>query len=185
LSRLSCVGALGLTETGSSDPIASARAAFVRGLFRRGIAILNQALQEGTNLPVAWYLKSRFLNSVGFNIAATKMLDGVFARSTSATDRIWLLEEKSFLWSECGRGTEALGSADAAVELGSTSLRTHYLRGRALALLGRLEEARNEMNQVLTLDPNNADAQRAVKMIDAANKQTMRKGWWQFWKNKT
>jgi Flp pilus assembly protein TadD len=58
----------------------------------------------------------------------------------------------------------------------------HYLRGRALGLLGRLEDARHEMNQVLTLDPNNADAQRALNMIDAGDRPKESKRWWQFWK---
>jgi hypothetical protein len=49
-------------------------------------------------------------------------------------------------------------------------------------LLGRLEEALNEMNQVLTLDPNNADAQRALGMIEAALRPKEGKHWWQFWK---
>jgi Flp pilus assembly protein TadD len=111
------------------------------------------------------------------------MLDGALARLSSAADRIWLLEEQSFLWAECERGEEALRSADAAVELGSHSVRTHYLRGRAVALLGRLEEAHNEMNQVLALDPDNADAQRALNMIDAANGPKGRKPWWQFRKH--
>jgi hypothetical protein len=59
---------------------------------------------------------------------------------------------------------------------------THYLRGRALGLLGRLEEARNEMNQVLALDPDNVDAQRGLHMIEAAYRPKECKRWWQFWK---
>jgi predicted Zn-dependent protease len=127
-------------------------------------------------------LKARFLNSVGFNRTAAEMLDGVLARFTNATDRIWLLEEQSFLWAESQRGEAALRSAEAAVALGSKSVRTHYLRGRAMALLARLEEARNEMNEVLAFDPNNADAQRALNMIDAAYQPKAGKRWWEFWK---
>ena len=182
LSRRACPAALGLTETADDNPIASAREAFTRGLFRRGMAILNQALQERVEWVDAWFLKARFLNSLGFNHTAIEMIDGALARFTSPTDRIALLEEQSFLWAECERGEEALRSADAAAALGSNSIRTHYLRGRALALLGRLEEARNEMNQVLALDPNNAEGRRALNMIDAACRPTARKRWWQFWK---
>ncbi|MBV9122905.1 MAG: tetratricopeptide repeat protein [Planctomycetes bacterium] len=113
-------------------------------------------------------MKARFLNSLGFNRTGAEMLGGVLARSPHVTDRIRLLEEQSFLWAECEHGEEAFQNADAALALGSNSVRTHYLRGRALALLGRLEEARNEMDQVLTLDPTNAEAQRGRNMIDAA-----------------
>jgi tetratricopeptide (TPR) repeat protein len=181
LSRRACPAALGLADTATADPIASARASFAQGLFRRGVAILNQALQDGRELLEAWFLKTRFLNSIGFNRTAAEMLDGALTRFRSAEDRISLLEEQSFLWAECERGEEALNSADAAAELGFNSVRTHYLRGRALGLLGRLEEARNEMNQVLTLDPNNADAQSGLNMIDAAIRPKKGRRWWQFW----
>lgn len=182
LPRHACPAALGLTDSVATDPITSARTAFAQGLFRRGIAVLNQALQDGIELRDAWFLKARFLNSVGFNRTAAAMLDGALSRSTNTADRIWLFEEQSFLWAECGRGDEALRNADAALGLGSNSVRTHYLRGRALALVGRLEEARTEMNRVLTLDPNNADAQRGLNMIDAAIQPKVSKRWWHFWK---
>src|SRR5262249_31424685 len=146
----------------------------------RGLAILNQALQEGRELVDAWFLKAEFLNLLGFNRTAAEMIGGALMSFRIVADRIQLLEEQSFLWAECERGEEALSSADAAAALGSNSVRTHYLRGRALALLGRLEEAREEMNQVLTLDPNNADAQRALKMIGEASRPQKGKRWWQF-----
>jgi hypothetical protein len=50
-------------------------------------------------------------------------------------------------------------------------------------MLGRLEEARDEMNQVLGLDPHNADAQRGLSMIEAALGPTTARRWWQFWKH--
>jgi tetratricopeptide (TPR) repeat protein len=182
LSRRACPAALGLADAAPDDPIASARAAFAQGLFRRGVATLNQALQEDMELLEAWFLKARFLNSVGFNCTAAEMLNGALARFVSAADRIPLLEEQSFLWAECERGEEALSSADSAAELGSSSIRTHYLRGRALSLLGRLEDAGNEMNHVLALDPNNVDAQRGLSMINVALRTKESKRWWQFWK---
>ena len=43
-----------------------------------------------------------------------------------------------------------------------------FLRGRALALLGRLVEAREAMQQVLKRDPGNADAVKAITTIDRA-----------------
>jgi Flp pilus assembly protein TadD len=144
--------------------------------------MLNQALQERMELLDAWFLKGRFFNLVGFNRTAAEMLGGAFPSFTNAADSIRLLEEQSFLWAECERGKEALNSANGALELGSQSVRTHYLRGRALALLGRLAEARQQMILVLTLDSNNADAQRALGMIDAASRPSKGKRWWQFWK---
>jgi Flp pilus assembly protein TadD len=146
------------------------------------MAILNQALQDGMELLEAWFLKARFLNSIGYNRPAAEMLDSALGQFSAPADRIFLLEEQAFLWAKCERGEEALRSIEAAAALGSNSVRTHYLRGRALALLGRLEEARDELNQVLTLDPNNADAKRGLKLIDAADRPMDRNRWWQFWK---
>jgi len=175
------LGALGLAEA-PADPILAARAAFGRGLFRLGIALLNVAIQDGAELVEAWLLKARFLHSVGFNRTAAVMLESSLAQLAHGSDRIMILEEQSFLWAECECGEEALRSADAAVELGSHSVRTHYLRGRALGMLGRLDEARNELNVVLTLDPRNAEARRGLDLIDAAMPSTTGKRWWQFWK---
>ncbi len=180
LSRAACPAALGLADA-PVDAIAAARAAFAQGLFRRGLAILNYAIQEGAGLLEAWFLKARFLNSVGFNCSAAEMLNGALAKLTSGNDRILLLEEQSFLWAECNRAEDALLSADAAARLGSSSVRTHYLRGRALGLLGRLQEAHDEMNHVLALDANNADAQRGQGMIDNALRAKPQKSWWRFW----
>jgi tetratricopeptide (TPR) repeat protein len=155
---------------------------FAKGLYRRAIGILNCALQDGANLVEAWFLKSRFLNSIGFNRSAAEMLEGAIARFTNTKERTWILEEQSFLWAECGEGDRALRSAEAARALGSNSVRTHYLRGRALALVGRLEDAREEMTSALGLDPENADAQRGLKMINEALGQKADKPWWQFWR---
>jgi tetratricopeptide (TPR) repeat protein len=180
LKRTACLASLGVADA-PADPVAAARTAFAQGLFRHGLAVLNYAIQEGTPPLDAWFLKSRFLSALRFNRSAAEMLDGALARATSAADRVRLYEEQSFLWAECERGKEALRSADAAAALGSESIRTHYLRGRALALLGRLREARDEMEHVLTLDPQNADAQRALGMIVGVI-GSGRKSWWQVWK---
>ena len=80
------------------------------------------------------------MNAIGFNRTAAEMVGAALPRLVSIEDRVALLEEQSFLLAECQRGEDALIAADAAVGLGSQSLRTHYLRGRALGLVGRLEE---------------------------------------------
>jgi Flp pilus assembly protein TadD len=95
--------------------------------------------------------------------------------------QIDLFEEATSLWAECGRGDDALRTADAAVVLGSASVRTHYLRGRALALIGRLEEACAQMTQVLALDPDNSDARSGMSMIESALAQSVRNPWWKVW----
>jgi tetratricopeptide (TPR) repeat protein len=181
LSRQACPGALGLSEGADGDPTAAARSAFAQGLFRRGMAILNGAIRDGRAPPEAWFGKSRLLHSVGYNRSAAEMIEAASRAYDSPAARIEFLEEAAFLWAECGKGEQSLRSADAALALGSGSLRTHYLRGRALALVGRLEEARVEMANVLGLDPDNADARRGLGMIDAALRPTVRKPWWKVW----
>jgi len=79
-----------------------------------------------------------------------------------------LLEDKSLLFAEQMKGAEALRYADMAIERGAEGARVHYLRGRASALLGRLDDARPEMLRVLQLDASNADGLRALAMIDDA-----------------
>jgi len=181
LSQQACPAALGFPDP-PPEPISAAREFIKVGLFRRAIGILNHALQERPDLLEAWFLKARFLNSVGFNRAAAEMLEGAFGKASTTDDRIWLLEEQSFVWAESENGVAALRSAEAASNLGSNTVRTHYLRGRALALVGRLEEARDEMTKVLSLDPPNSDALRARTMIEDALAHNPRKRWWEFWK---
>ncbi len=79
-----------------------------------------------------------------------------------------LLADKSFIFAEQVKGEKALEHADAAIERGGPGIRAYYLRGRALALLGRLAEARRMMLKVLKLDPKNADALAAIERIDEA-----------------
>jgi hypothetical protein len=146
------------------------------------MAVLNGTLRDDPRLVHAWYLKGRFLNSIGFNRAAATMMGTALEKIVEVADRISLLEEQSFLWAECDQGAEALRAAEAAAALGSDSIRTHYLRGRALGLLGRLEECDAEMQWVLAVDPTNADALRATAMLADALKQTRRRRWWEFWK---
>jgi tetratricopeptide (TPR) repeat protein len=166
LSKDTCPAALGVIESSHEPVVVTAQADFHNGLFRRGLAILNYALVRNRTQSEAWLLKARFLHSLGFNRAAAEMLDAALTCGISSDQQVQLLEEQSFLWAECSRGEEAVASADAAWRLGSNSIRTHYLRGRGLALIGRLAEAREEMLQVLAQDRDNPDARRGLSMID-------------------
>jgi tetratricopeptide (TPR) repeat protein len=78
-----------------------------------------------------------------------------------------LLEHKAYLLAEQERGEESLRSSEQALAL-ADSVSAHYLRGRALALLGRLEDARLEIQDVLARQPENREAQRALRMIQNA-----------------
>jgi tetratricopeptide (TPR) repeat protein len=81
-----------------------------------------------------------------------------------------LLENQSAYYAEKMRGEDALRFAEAAIDRGATGIRAVYLRGRALALLGRLDESKAVIRQVLKIDPQNADGLRAMMMLDEATK---------------
>jgi tetratricopeptide (TPR) repeat protein len=274
--------ACGLTRTGvraffelseaPPDPEAAARDLFGRGLFRRGLAVLNEALRRDPSREGPWLLKASFLEGLGLHGLAARLLEGALARgappallingasalhragrceeaaaasrkylglqpdgpwagaartnlgvalralgrdaeaeevyreairvdpgqvvhyrnlgqllvdqrrwsgaigvleaglgrATEAEDKARFLEGLSYVHAEDERGEPALRHAEQTLALGEDGARVHYLRGRALALLGRLEEARAEMRLVLEREPENAEARQAMGLIDEA-----------------
>lgn len=261
-----------LPEDVSADTGEAARDLFGRGLFRRGLAVLNAALTREPGQETPWLLKGTLLEGLGLQSHLLKMLEGAMAAGGPASllinygsalhragrneeaiaasrryldlapdgpwagaahsnlglalralgrhdeaeelyrqairvdpgqvlhyrnlaqllidqqrwagalgtleaglecaateeDKIRLLEGLAFVCAEEERAGQALDYVDRAVALGAGSARTHYLRGRALALLGRLEEARDEVKRVLDLEPDNAEARQAMDMIEKA-----------------
>lgn len=97
---------------------------------------------------------------------AIAIIDKGLAQSSTVAVRIRLLEERALNFAEQNQGKPALASILEAIASGSDSIRTRYLHGRALALLGRFIEAREEMVRILSDDPANADAIRAIGMLD-------------------
>ncbi|HWG43434.1 MAG TPA: tetratricopeptide repeat protein [Gemmataceae bacterium] len=123
------------------------------------------ALEPNRFSHVSNYL--RFLIDMHKWPEALAVIDTTFDKATAEADLIGLLEHRALILTEQNNGVEALESIDAAVARGADSLRTHYLRGRALALVGRWGEAREEILRVLTLDPSNAAGKSALEMIDS------------------
>jgi tetratricopeptide (TPR) repeat protein len=254
------------------DPGAVARELFGRGLFRRGLAVLNWALARDPAQETPWLLKGNFLEGLGLQAHLLKMLEGALAaggspallinygsalhragrheesiaasrryleaapdgpwvgaaysnlgmalralgqddraeelyreairvdpepvlhyrnlaqllvdqrrwagalgaleagleRATAPEDKVRLLEGLAFVCAEEERAGQALEYVERAVALGANGGRTHYLRGRALALLGRLDEARGEVARVLELEPEHAEAKQALALIEQA-----------------
>ncbi len=98
---------------------------------------------------------------------ALAVIDTALTRAEVSTDIIALREDRAAVLVAQERGAEALANAEEALALGSDSVSAHYFRGRALNLLGRLEEARTEMLRVLTLDPNNEAGKQALETLDS------------------
>lgn len=107
------------------------------------------------------------LNEKRFD-AATPLIEKGLSLAPDAALAAKFLEDKAVVLAEQKRGGESLEAVEAAMRRGAAGVRAHYLRGRALALLGRLKESRECMLRVLKMDPDNADALRARKMIDKA-----------------
>lgn len=95
--------------------------------------------------------------------------------------RVSFLLALSYAHAERDQGPEALAAADEAVALDGGSTGAHYLRGRGLALVGRLEEAMTEMQSVLLADPEHRDAKNAVAMLERAGVGDSKRPWWRFW----
>jgi tetratricopeptide (TPR) repeat protein len=111
--------------------------------------------------------------------ALTNLELGLSHLSSADPLRVTLLAEKAWVLAELERGDEALAAADETLALSSDNFKARYMRGRALGLLGRLDEARSEIERVLAAQPDNADAQRAMRMLDDALARTRKpRRWW-------
>lgn len=66
------------------------------------------------------------------------------------------------------RPADALTAADEALRLAPSNTYSHYVRGRALGMLGRLDEAVAEMDRILSMAPGDPDATRAKSAFAAA-----------------
>ncbi len=86
--------------------------------------------------------------------------------------RIHLLETRSMILSDMERGQDALVTIQQAIALGADTLRAHFCLGRALALVGELGPAREEIGYVLEQDPANVFAQQAMAALDQALKKS-------------
>jgi tetratricopeptide (TPR) repeat protein len=103
--------------------------------------------------------------------AALAAVERGLEHTRNNAEKIDLLDLKSSVLLGQMRGTEGLACCEESLALGSDQARTHYLHGRALAMLGQLPQALAAMQQVLRVDPNNADATQAIAMIRQALSQ--------------
>ena len=104
----------------------------------------------------------------GLPNASDKLLRGSFLRALS------------FAHAERDEGVPALAAAEEALAVDGQSTAARYLRGRGLALVGRLDEALVEMRAVLSSDPENADAKNAIAMLERAGVRVAKRPGWRF-----
>ena len=123
---------------------------------------------------------SRFLLNQGRWNDALKVVDEGLKGCPRNPYTAQLLADKALVYAEQNRGAQCLSAAEEALSLAPDEVRTNYLYGRALALVGRLRKARRQILKVLKMDPDNQDAQRALTLLDNAVGSGRR--WWKFWK---
>lgn len=112
---------------------------------------------------------------------AIAVLERALPAVTEPATRVTFLRALSYAHAEREDGAAALAAAEQALSIDAHSIGARYLRGRALGLLGRLDEAMVEIRQVLAIDPENADALRAIAMLEQAGASRAKRSWWRFW----
>jgi tetratricopeptide (TPR) repeat protein len=137
------------------------------GLVQRALIVANAALARDPNVYALWSLKCDFLLAIGSAELAEEMVDRALKLPLDDATRAGLLCDRSYLHAEQLCDAPALQAAERALALHANA-RAVYLKGRALALMGRLVEAADCMRDVLTIQPEHADAQRALAMIEDA-----------------
>lgn len=139
---------------------------------------------EGDPLPVR-YAYADFLTRQQRWADALAVVDAAVVPGSADPLVLGLWEDKAYLHCELNDGAAALAAADEALKQEPQRVRASFLRGRALALLGRLDEAREQLRRVLALEPDHPDARRGLAMLGggaAAKPGKPAKRWWQFWK---
>jgi tetratricopeptide (TPR) repeat protein len=130
-------------------------------MFKRAIELDPSRVAHYRNLAQLLIDQRRWAGAFG-------ALDTGLDQAATNDDKVRLLEGLAFVCAEEERAAQALDYVDRAIALGAKGARTYYLRGRALALLGRLAEARDEVRRVLEMEPGHAEATEALAMIDKA-----------------
>src|SRR5262249_6348007 len=107
---------------------------------------------------------------------ALKTIDqGLERLPAGAADAALFWQEKAHNLAEMEHGNEAVDCVSKAESLGLNTSMIHCIKGWALGLVGRLEQAREEMKTVLRIEPQNTSAQLGLKKIEGA---IGRKPWW-------
>lgn len=132
---------------------------------------LRDAVRHEPQEYVPWLYLCAFLEDRGDPAAALREVDTALAQTYPAMARAELLETRAAALCSLRRGHEALASADEACALAPGYQATRYVRGRALALIGRQSEARAQMEQIIREAPGDRsadDARAALEKLRAA-----------------
>jgi len=153
---------LGLVAGDGRDHMAEGEALYRQGRHLEAAAHLEVAVAEE---PEAWY-RSYFL---GLALWKAGDLDGAEVSLRRAGEmRPEFVRTKINLarvLNESEQYGKALAAADRAVVLDPDSAGAHYLRGRSLANMGRVEDATAALGTSLALDPENGDVWNRLGLL--------------------
>lgn len=130
--------------------------------------LLKDAVEGELHGGIFWHGWVRLLVRLGRIDDADTELARALALELDPRWRAGLLTERVNVLCARKQPREALEAADEALRLAPTSQYARYVRGRALGLLGRLDEAEAEMDRILADAPGYADATRAKQMYAGA-----------------
>jgi tetratricopeptide (TPR) repeat protein len=152
LTRAAALDFLRLTPVPPANPGAVARDLFGKGLFRRGLAVLNQALSADPTLETPWLLKCTLLEGFGLFDPMIEMLESALAAGAPAA----LLINYGSVLHRIGRFQDAAAAARRYLELephGRWAVAARTNLGVSLRKLGRDDDAEALYREAIQMDP--------------------------------
>jgi tetratricopeptide (TPR) repeat protein len=135
------------------------------------VPLLERAVQGDLDGGIWWHGWVRLLVRIDRIDEAEAALARALELPLDARWRAGLLTERVNVLCARKRPSEALQAADEALRLAPSSQSARYVRGRALGMLGRLDDAEAEMDRILRDAPAYADATRAKQLYAAARQR--------------
>ncbi len=151
-----------------------------RGQIRLAFNIIDLHLRDYPHEVAAWTEKGRLLSLVGYFEQSRQALDCAISHAESS-DRPHILHLRANALCELHLGKAALQDIDESLKNEPDQVSRNYIRGRALGLVGRIDEALVCMNRVLELAPDHDAARRARALCENAVRSQCHQPWWKFW----
>jgi tetratricopeptide (TPR) repeat protein len=154
------------------------------GDLERAIAVQRKAVEREPDRVVLHINLAHALRQQKAYQESVRVLDRALERAPPA-ERGRVLHLRADSLCELEQAEPALRDIDEALRDRPDDPSRNYVRGWALGMLGRLDEARACMLRVLELAPDDAAAQRGLKMIDGAMPPrpppSAKRPWWKLW----
>src|SRR5688572_29966243 len=135
------------------------------------VPLLQTAIEGELEGGIFWHGWVRLLVRLNRIDEAATALSRALVLELDPRWRAALLTERVNVLCARRQPNEALQVADEALQLTPALLYARYVRGRALGLLGRLDEFEAEMDRILRDAPGYGDATRAKQLLAAARQR--------------